>query len=507
MVIEKKKMTGITKTSGVRLHRELGLSSAVCLIVNVMIGSGIFISAGNVLQNTGSVSMCLVIWVSCGLLSLLGALSYAELSGVVNKSGGNFSFYCAAFNDIHSFWGPLPSFVYSWTTIFYSRPAEVVIGTLTFAEYSVRPISLWLSLLPDTEAMLIKTISVLAICAITLINYISVKFFVKTQFAVTVSKIGVCIIIIGNGLYQLYLGNTKTLSTGFEGTSMTISQFPIVLYSGLWAFDGWAASTMAVEEIKNPQRNILLSYILAVPFVTIIYVLMNISYFTVMSKSDMVSSPAVAVDFGTYALGRFEFIIPLGVAISTFGSALATQFGTTRLCYAASREGQMLEVFSYISVKRLTPTPAVLLQGVLALVFCLACENIITLIEFASFLVWMFYGLSMVSLLVMRYTMKDVSRPFKIPIVVPIFVLAMSVLLCLTPIITSPKPQFLIALAFIFSAVLIYIPFVYYKRQYACVDSFTDMLKNCLGVEPPADEESYTMDTMKEDNRESPQLS
>ncbi|VVC39532.1 Amino acid/polyamine transporter I [Cinara cedri] len=482
-------MTAITNT--VKLHRELGLCSAICLIVNVMIGSGIFISAGNVLKNTGSVAMCLVMWTSCGMVSLLGALSYAELAGVVQKSGGNFMFYRTAYGDIHKFWGPLPSFVYSFMTILYTRPTEMVISTMTFAEYSVRPIGLWLSLQPDTEAVLKKTLTLAAICTITMINYMSVKYFVKVQFAATVSKIAACLIIVGSGLHQLYLGNTQTLATGFEGTSLTVSTLPIALYSGLWAFDGWGSSTMALEEIKNPQRNILLSYILAVPSVTIIYVLMNVSYFTVLTKSEMVSSSAVAVTFGNHALGMFKFIVPLGVAISTFGSALATQFETTRLCYAASREGQMLEVFSYISVKRLTPVPAVLLQGILALLFCLASKNIITLIEFVSFLVWIFYGCSMTALLVMRFTKKDVKRPFKVPIIIPIFVLAMSVMLFLTPIITRGKPQFLYALVFILFAVVVYIPFVYQKKRLSIVDYLTEATKNCLGVVPPEKDDPH----------------
>lgn len=114
-----------------------------------------------------------------------------------------------------------------------------------------------------------------------------------------------------------------------------------------------------------------------------------------------------------------------------------------RLCFAASREGQMLEVFSYISVKRLTPAPAVLFQGMLALVFSLACENIITLIEFTSFLVWIFYGLSMVALLVMRYTKKDVKRPFRVSAILNNIKLSsrpIIIFTVMTPILLCPPP-------------------------------------------------------------------
>uniref|UniRef100_A0A2S2Q744 B(0,+)-type amino acid transporter 1 n=1 Tax=Sipha flava TaxID=143950 RepID=A0A2S2Q744_9HEMI len=403
-------------TSGeknVKLRRELGLFSATCLIISVMLGSGIFVSPANALKNTGSVGMCLVIWMSCGLLSLLGALSYAELGSVVNKSGGEFNFYRTAFSDMHKFWGPLPSFIYSWVCIMYIRPAEVAIIILTFAEYFVRPIGIWAHMTPENEESTKKIVSVLAISIITCINYNSVKCFIKIQNLFTICKVTACIFVIVGGVYQLYSGNTKNLMTGFEGTTLSMESLPIAFYSGLWAYDGWTATTSVSEEIKNPQRNILLSALLAVPFVTMIYVLMNVSYLTVLSVPEMTSVPAVAVEFGTRALGNFSFIIPLGVVTATFGCALSVQFGITRLCFAASREGQMLEVFSYVSVKNLTPAPAVVLQGLLTLV-CLLSGDIISLIEFASFLSWLFYGISMVALLVLRYTKRDVKRPFKV---------------------------------------------------------------------------------------------
>ncbi|XP_050538421.1 b(0,+)-type amino acid transporter 1-like isoform X2 [Daktulosphaira vitifoliae] len=460
----------------VRLRRELGLFSAVSLIISVMLGSGIFVSPANVLRNTGSIGMCLVIWTLCGLLSLLGALSYSELGSIVSKSGGEFSFYQYAFADMHKFWGPLVSFVYSWVAIMYVRPAEVAIIILTFAEYFIRPISLVMLIDPNNEVLLNKIVSILALGVITMINYNSVKCFIKVQNIFTICKIIACIFVIIGGFYQIYLGNIQNLKTGFEGTTSSMNNLVVAFYSGLWSYDGWTASITVFEEIKNPQRNIFLSILLAVPFVTLIYVLMNVSYLTVLTISEMMSVQAVAVEFGARALGNFSLIIPLGVAVATFGCALSIQFGITRLCFVASREGQMLEVFSYVSVKKLTPAPAVVLQGILTLI-CLLAGDIITLIEFASFLGWMFYGISMVALLVMRFTKSDIKRQFKVPIIIPVFVLIVSVVLFLTPIVYNPRPQYLIALVFILSAFLIYIPFVYQKRRLTVVALYDIPLK------------------------------
>ncbi|XP_025418601.1 b(0,+)-type amino acid transporter 1-like isoform X3 [Sipha flava] len=402
---------------------------------------------------------------------------------MVHKSGGQFSFYQFAFADLHKFWGPLPSFIYSWVNIMYTRPAGAAIIILTFAEYFIRPVSLWSSMTPETESTMKILVGILALCTITFINYTSTKGFIKIQNVFTVCKITACLLVIVGGQYQLYMGNNKNITTGFEGTTLTISTLPMAFYSGLWAFDGWASSIMVIEEIKKPQINILMSIVLAVPLMTAVYVLMNISYLTVLSVPEMISAPAVAVEFGTRALGDFSPIIPLGVAISTFGCALCLQFQATRICFAASREGQMLEVFSYVSTKKLTLAPAVVLQGLLTFV-CLLCGDIVTLIEFTIFMEWIFYGMTMVALLMMRRTKRHVKRTFKVPIVIPIFVLFMSVVLFLTPIIAEPKPQFLIALAFILSAFFIYVPFVYQKKRFSAVDHFTKSIQTLMGVMP-----------------------
>ncbi|VVC39535.1 Hypothetical protein CINCED_3A024114 [Cinara cedri] len=461
-------MTTLTENTA-ELQRELGLPSAICLIISDMLGSGIFVSAASVLENTGSVSMCLVLWVLCGLISLLVSLSYAELATVVNKSGGDFSYYQTAFGSVHKFWGPLPSFVNSWVIIMCAYPAGVAITMMTFAQHVVEPLGMWLFLDPSTEYALKKAVTIMSIGIITLINYSSVKNFIKIQFVFTTCKVVACVLVIGGGMYQLYKGNTDNLMTGFEGTTLTIKSLPVAMYSCLWAFSGGEAAAIVVEEIKNPQRNVLLSILLALPFITLIYVLMNVSYMTVLSKSEMISTSTVAIKFGSHVLGGLTFVIPLTVAVSTFSNALSSQFEATRMCMVTSREGHMLNAFSYVSVKKLTPTPAVLLQGLLTFICCLICEDIIKLIEFTSFLFWVFTGLSVVALLVMRRTKKDVKRPFKLPIVVPVIILVVCAILFLTPIISEPKPQYLVALVLVFSALPLYVPFVYLKKRWSIV--------------------------------------
>jgi L-type amino acid transporter 9 len=245
---------------------------------------------------------------------------------------------------------------------------------------------------------------------------------------------------------------------------------------------------------------------IAVPLVTLLYVFMNVSYMIVLEKNEMINAVAVGISFAEKALGPFAFLIPVGVALSTFGCALSIQFGVTRLCFVAGRgencimltnpppplnaiafnqftEGHMLEPLSYIHVTKSTPAPAVFLQGILSVIF-LTVGDISALIEFASFLIWFFYGAACVCLLVMRRTHAHVPRSYKVPIILPIITLIVSVFLVVTPLVDNPSLKYLSALGFILSGVVVYIPFVYYKKRPRFMDSITHYIQLFFMVVP-----------------------
>lgn len=178
-----------------------------------------------------------------------------------------------------------------------------------------------------------------------------------------------------------------------------------------------------------------------------------------------------------------KFLIPLGVALSTFGCALSIQFSVTRLCYVAAREGHMLQALSYIHTRRLTPAPAVLLQGLLTLVFVVV-GDIASLIDFVSFLIWIFYGLAMAALLVMRKTKQDDLRLYKVPLLFPVFIIFVSLFLCLVPIITDPSPRYFVALVLIGLGVAVYVPLVFYRLRPRWMDKFSYVIQVLMEVVP-----------------------
>lgn len=476
----------------VSLKRELGLFSAVSMIVAVMIGSGIFVSPSSALERSGSVGFCLIIWISCGILSLFGALCYAELGTVVPRSGAEYAYLVDAFTPLHKYGGQLPAFICSWVYLMVLRPAEVAVVTLTFAEYIVQSFAKYMDDVPEESlGQVKKLIGLLALGLMTYINITSVKLFVKVQNVFTMCKVAACILVICGGAWWLGNGRTELLKEPFKGTTASPGNIALAFYSGLWAYDGWSSATIVTEEVKRPEVNILRSILIAVPTVTILYVTMNLMYMSVLTIPEMIAAPAVAVLWADKALPSWlSFAIPLGVALSTFGCGLSIQFGVSRLCYVAGREGHIPRAFSFVHIKKMTPAAAVAFQGLLTLVYILL-GNIIELIEVASFLTWIFYGLAMTALIVMRRTKADVHRPYTVPLVIPFLVLFISIFLATVPIIEDPSPKYLIPILFIVVGVGVYHLYVYQKKQSPVMRKFTYLIQVlCLVAAPDEDKKS-----------------
>uniref|UniRef100_A0A3P8PMU3 b(0,+)-type amino acid transporter 1 n=1 Tax=Astatotilapia calliptera TaxID=8154 RepID=A0A3P8PMU3_ASTCA len=401
----------------VALQKDVGLLSGICLIVGTMIGSGIFISPKSVLLYSGAVGPCLLIWTACGVLSTLGALCYAELGTMITKSGGEYPYFMEAF-------GSIVAYLYSWTTIMVLKPSSFAIITLSFAEYASTPFY------PGCSPPLIvtKCLAAAAILIITSINCLSVKLASYVQNFFTAAKLIIILVIVGAGIVLLAQGKTENFSNAFDGTATSFGAIGLAFYNGLWAYDGWNQLNFITEELKDPFRDLPLAIVIGIPLVTVCYVLVNVAYFTVMTTTELLLSPAVAVTFGDRVLYPASWIVPLFVVFSTFGSANGSCFTAGRLVYASGREGHMVKILSYINVKRYTPAPALIFNGVLA-IFYIIPADINTLINYFSFAQWFFYGLAALALIVMRFTRKDLDRPVKVSLVYLLCCLAQKIIL------------------------------------------------------------------------------
>lgn len=463
---------GSAPNNAVHLQRRVGLFSGVALIVGTMIGSGIFVSPSGLLVRTGSVGVSFIIWLACGLLSLLGALAYAELGTMNTSSGAEWAYFMDAF-------GPAPAFLFSWVSTLVLKPSQMAIICLSFAQYAVEAFS--------TECQppmsVVKMVALVSIVIILFVNCYSVNLGMTVQNIFTAAKLVAVLIVICGGVWKLFQGNTQYLSNAFTEPTPSMGAIATAFYTGLWAYDGWNNLNYVTEEIKNPNKNLPRSIIIGIPLVTLCYALINMSYLAAMSPAEMISSEAVAVTFGNRVLGAMAWLMPLSVTISTFGSANGTLFAAGRLCFAASREGHLLDILSYVHVRRLTPAPGLIFHSIIAGAMVLY-GTIESLIDFFSFTAWIFYGGAMLALIVMRFTKPNHPRPYKVPIIIPVVVLVISVYLVVAPIINTPRIEYLYALLFILTGLLFYVPFVKMNMTPRFMNKLTIFLQLLLEVVP-----------------------
>ncbi|XP_055955289.1 b(0,+)-type amino acid transporter 1 [Patella vulgata] len=450
--------SAITETNEVALRKEVGLISGVALIVGTMIGSGIFVSPRGVLEGSGSVAMSLIVWAGCGFLAMMGALTYAELGTSIPLSGGEHAYLMHTFKPMNKCWGPVPAFLFDWLGIFVLRPAMFAIMSLSLGTYATQPFY------GDCGAPLYlkKVVTVCAMLLILAINCYSVKLATIIQNWLTLVKLVAIAIITIGGFYKMATGSTTYISEGFEGTTQNPSVLALAFYNGLWAYDGWNNLNFVTEELKNPQRNLPLSIGLGIPLTTICYILVNIGYFSVISKEELLLSDAVAMTWSVKVIGILSWFMPIFVVLSCFGAANGSLFASGRLCLVAARDGHLPQVLSYIHINRRTPVPSLIFTTIVAILLILP-SDLGMLIGFFGFTAWIFYGLTAASLLVLRYTSPDIKRPYKVPIIIPIFVVLASIYLVLAPIIMLPKLEYFYAILFILSGLLLYFPMVYNK--------------------------------------------
>ncbi|XP_055635136.1 b(0,+)-type amino acid transporter 1 isoform X1 [Toxorhynchites rutilus septentrionalis] len=464
--------TGSAQNDLIHLKRRVGLFSGVALIVGTMIGSGIFVSPSGLLVRTGSIGVSFIIWMACGLLSLLGALAYAELGTMNTSSGAEWAYFMDAF-------GAWPAFLFSWVSTLVLKPSQMAIICLSFAQYAVEAFVYEC----DPPLSVVKMVAILAIVSILFVNCYSVNLGMAVQNIFTSAKLVAVLIVICGGAYKLFQGNTQHLQNAFTGPTPSLGAIATAFYTGLWAYDGWNNLNYVTEEIQNPSKNLPRSIIIGIPLVTLCYALINVSYLAAMSPTEMIESEAVAVTFGNRILGAMAWLMPLSVTISTFGSANGTLFAAGRLCFAASREGHLLDILSYVHVRRLTPAPGLIFHSLIAGAMVLY-GTIDSLIDFFSFTAWIFYGGAMLALIVMRYTKPNYPRPYKVPLIIPILVMVISGYLVAAPIIEKPQIEYLYAVLFIFTGLIFYVPFVHWGYHPKFMNNFTLFFQMLFEVVP-----------------------
>ncbi|WWC60955.1 uncharacterized protein I303_103532 [Kwoniella dejecticola CBS 10117] len=446
---------------GAEEERHVSLMHGVALIVGAQVGSGIFSSPGVIVGEVGSVGASLGVWLMSGLLAWTGASSYAELGCAIPLSGGTQAYLAYAF-------GPLLSYLFTWTAVTMLKPGSAAMIALIFGEYINRLISHIFSsstAVAGVEEVItvsewsIKVTAAIALALVSLLNILSRTSGSDSTLFLTIIKIGALLFVSILGFIALIKdgpGESLRPSGLFEGTKSDLSAYAIALYSGLWAFDGWDSCCWVTGEMINPSRNLPRAIHSSMGIVLVLFVLANISYFIVLSPSVVAASNTVALDFGKETIGKFGMVVfSVLVAISCFGALNGSFFTTARLIYAASREHFLPSIFSRLHQKRRTPDYAVGLQAGLSLFFVIFGGGFRALLNFFSVAGWFFYLLTVLGLLILRIKEPHLDRPYKAWLINPIIFCAVAMFLLLMPIFAAPV-EAIAAFLFIASGIPMY---------------------------------------------------
>lgn len=466
---------GDNENTPLKLKRKITLLNGVALIIGTIIGSGIFVSPTGVYISTKSVGLSIIVWCLSGLFSTLGALCYAELGTSVTRSGGDYAYIYVAF-------GPLAAFLRLWIALLIIRPTTQAIVAITFAEYAAKPF--FEECRPPQNA--VRLLAAVCLCLLTAINCLSVRWAMRIQSIFTAAKLFALVLIILTGVYYVATGNTENFQNAFEGT-YSITQVALGFYSGLFAFGGWNFLNFVTEELQDPYKNLPRAIWIALPMVTAVYVLANIAYFAVLSGVEMESSPAVALTFGTKMFGQFHWIVPVFVALSTFGGVNGILFTSSRLFLTGSQEGHLPDLFSFIHIRKQTPIPSLIFTCFTSLCMLLN-SDVVELINYYGQILWFSVAASIAGMLWLRKKHPDMPRPIKVHTSIPLIFLCACAFLVLFPIPETPMYT-VIGIAITLSGIPFYYVCVKWKnkpqRYHKIIRKLTVVLQSMMEVASP----------------------
>jgi amino acid transporter len=452
------------ESAPIELKRDLGLWSAAAIVVGTVIGSGIFLVPRTMVQRLGSPAMVFVVWVAGGLLSLAGALSYAELAAAMPEAGGEYVYLREAY-------GPVWGFLYSWTQMWVAKSGSIATLATGFFYYLT-------NFLPQLNGILLvvplpigahgapleirygQIFAMALILFLAAVNYFGVKVGGEVQVAVTVVKVALIFFIIVVGLGW---GHRPAESVShLDSTPVTFAGFFAAMVAALWAYDGWNNVSMVASEIRSPQRNLPIALIWGTLSVVLIYLLANAAYFYVLSPATVAGSSRVAAEMMRRVLGSAGAnIVSAAAMISIFAALNGSILSGARVPYAAARDGYFFRPIARVHPQFHTPGVSILSLSAWAALLVLSgsYDQLFTYVIFAS---WLLYGMTTAAVLVLRRKRPDLVRPYSAlgyP-VVPVLFVASALCLVISTLFDSPRES-LLGLALILAG----LPFYFHWRK------------------------------------------
>lgn len=379
------------------LSRLLSLFDATMLVIGCIVGVGIFRTASAIAGQVHAPSLILGLWLAGGLVSLCGALCYAELSGMFPASGGDYVY-------IREVYGRFWAFLFGWTKLFIERTGTIAILGFVFAEY-------FRKVVPYDDATL-RWVASAAIFALTAVNVVGLRWGTLVQNNFTLVKIAALAGLIAAGVWAAATRNTVRPDWSFPA-SLDDPSLAVAFVFVLWTYGGWTEAAYVAEEVHEPTRNVPRAIVLGVLLTTVLYLLVNWSYLLFVPVESLPKTPLVAAAVAQDVLGaRGAGIMACFIAASAFGALNGYILTGGRILFAMGRDFPLLAGLGRVDARFRTPARALWANALIAaaLVFTKTLDQIMT---YSTVVISLFFVLAVVGVFVLRRREPRRARPYR----------------------------------------------------------------------------------------------
>ncbi len=392
------------------LPRKIGFWGGSAIMVGIIVGSGIFAAPADIAAEMRSPALVLGLWTLGGILSLFGALAYAELGTMFPRSGGIYVY-------LREGLGPTVAFVFGWTYLVLTKPLAAA-GIVTIFSDHFNPL-LGLSWRPEIVTCVILVL-------LTAINLVGVRLGARVSMALTGLKIAALLAIVGCGV-ALGRGSAANFAATPAPRGLLQALSP-VLYSILWTYDGWSDVASVAGEVEEPQKNLPRIFLVGTAATILLYVAVNAVYISVVPLEEMTRVHAVAPEVMRRLVGPWGAVaLSIAILLSTLGSSHGAILTGARVTFAQAREGLLFRSLGRVHPRFETPDVSLIVQLVLSCAAVVVFRDFKRLADGFTFTMWIFYAMAAVAVIVLRVKRPDLERPYRCwgyPWVPVLFILA-----------------------------------------------------------------------------------
>ena len=394
-------LNNVNEGQQINMKRQISFGQALATVVGSVIGAGVFFKIGTITAQTGSTSMTLFVWILAGIISIASGLTISEIAASLKING--------AIKYLDYTYGRVWGFLFGWAQMIVYFPAQI--GALS-SIFGVQFVSLF-----GIKARYSNLIAILLVLFLLGINLIGTKFSSKMQSVITILKIIPIALIIIWGLFN----PVKIPAPIIPLTVGTGHSFPTAisqgLLSALFAFEGWIVVTNLANEVKNPEKDLSRAIILGLSAITLIYVLINYTFMTVLPIDQLTNNNNAAFQASMKLFGQFgEKLVTVGILISVYGAVNAFMLTGMRTPYILAQDN-LLPFSNKIGKANIhtgVPVVGAFIVDAIAIIMILL-GNFTVLTDMLVFVMWTFNTMLSVAVIILRKREPELKRPFKVP--------------------------------------------------------------------------------------------